>query len=114
MGISEWMIGITIVAAGTSIPELATSMVALIKGKHGISIGNLIGSDLFNMLGVLGVAAIIRPLPIAQNEYTSLILLAATMVVLLFFMRSKWQIKRPEAVFLIIIAFVRWFWDFLL
>ncbi len=61
-GISEWLIGITIVAGGTSMPELATSLVAVKKKKHGISAGNLIGSDLFNMLGVLGVAAILRPL----------------------------------------------------
>ncbi|MCD6597962.1 MAG: calcium/sodium antiporter, partial [Bacteroidales bacterium] len=73
-GISEWMIGITIVAAGTSIPEFATSVVAITKGKHGISIGNLIGSDLFNLLGVLGVASIIRPLAISQSDYYSIII----------------------------------------
>ena len=56
-GVSEWMIGITIVASGTSVPEFVTSLVALFKGKYGLSMGNLIGSDIFNMLGVLGIAS---------------------------------------------------------
>lgn len=112
-GVSDWMIGITIVAAGTSVPELATSMVALAKGRHGISIGNLIGSDLFNVFGVLGVAAMLRPLSIMQNEYTSIILMLVNVLIILFFMRTGWQIKRHEAVILILIAFLRWFWDFI-
>jgi cation:H+ antiporter len=55
--ISDWVIGVTIVAAGTSAPELATSLVAALRGHEGMSIGNLIGSDIFNLLGVLGSAA---------------------------------------------------------
>ena len=60
-GISDWVIAVTIVAAGTSAPEFATSIAAAIKGRHGIAIGNLIGSDLFNLLGVLGLAGVINP-----------------------------------------------------
>jgi len=63
-GLSEWVIGVTIVAAGTSAPELATSLVGVLRGRHGISIGNLIGSDLFNLLGVLGLAALIQPMSV--------------------------------------------------
>ncbi len=107
-GISEWFIGITIVAAGTSIPEFATSIVAVTKGKHGISIGNLIGSDLFNLLGVLGVAAIIRPLTLSQSDYYSIIILSVYLLLLLVMMRSRWQIGKVEAAFLIIIALFRW------
>lgn len=107
-GISEWFIGITIVAAGTSIPEFATSLVAVIKGKHGISIGNLIGSDLFNLLGVLGVAAIIRPLSISQSDYYSIIILAVYLLFLLGMMRSRWKLGKVESTFLIIIALFRW------
>ena len=107
-GVSEWMIGITIVAAGTSVPELATSVVALYKGRHGISIGNLIGSDLFNMLGVLGVASIIRPLSLAESDYYSLIFLAANMIILLLIIRTGWKITRIEGVILICIALIRW------
>ena len=112
-GISEWVIGITVVAAGTSAPELATSVVAIIKGKHGISAGNLIGSDLFNMLGVLGVASILRPLSIQQSEYTSLILLAVALGVLLIMIRTGWRISRREGILLLLIAAFRWSFDFI-
>ncbi len=62
IGISEAVIGLTIVAAGTSLPELATSIVAAVKGKPGIAIGNVIGSNIFNVLFVLGVTATVSPL----------------------------------------------------
>ncbi len=107
-GVSEWMIGITIVAAGTSVPELATSIVALSKGRHSISIGNLIGSDLFNMLGVLGVASIIRSLSLSESDYLSLVFLAANMLILLVIIRTKWKISRIEGALLIAIALTRW------
>ncbi len=107
-GISEWMIGITIVAAGTSIPEFATSVVAIVKGRHGISIGNLIGSDIFNLLGVLGVASIIRPLEISQSDYYSVIILSIYLVVLFGMMRFRWQIGKVEGTILILLAIFRW------
>ena len=113
IGISEWLIGITIVAAGTSTPELATSLVAVAKGKHGISIGNLIGSDLFNMLGVLGTASVLRPLSIDQSDYFSLIFLAATLIILFIFMRTGWKLSKREGVLLLLIAIARWVSDFL-
>ena len=63
LGVSDAVIGLTIVAAGTSFPELATSIVAAFKGKPGLAVGNVIGSNIFNVLLVLGVAGTIRPLP---------------------------------------------------
>ena len=60
-GVSELVIGLTIVAAGTSLPELATSIVAAIRGERDIAVGNVVGSNLFNLLGVLGIAAIVAP-----------------------------------------------------
>jgi len=107
-GISEWMIGITIVAAGTSIPELATSLVALVKKRYGISLGNLVGSDLFNMLGVLGTASVIRPLSITQNDYYSLIILAAYLIFLFVLMRFSWRITKFEGAVIFLIALFRW------
>jgi len=107
-GISEWMIGITIVAAGTSIPELATSLVALYRGKYGISIGNLIGSDLFNMLGVLGTASIIKPLTISQTDYSSVLILASYLIFLFIFMRISWRITKIEGAIVFLIALFRW------
>jgi len=112
-GISEWMIGITIVAAGTSMPELATSFVAVYKKRHGISIGNLIGSDLFNMLGVLGVASIIKPLSLASEEYISLIFLAVTLIIIMIMMRTGWKISKLEGALLLLIAFFRWGYNFI-
>jgi cation:H+ antiporter len=59
--ISEAVIGLTIVAAGTSFPELATSVVAAIRGERDIAVGNVVGSSMFNLLGILGVAALVTP-----------------------------------------------------
>jgi cation:H+ antiporter len=106
-------IGITIVAAGTSMPELATSIVAVNKKMHGISAGNLIGSDLFNMLGVLGTAAIIKPLSLSGEEYTSLILLTITLIIIMIIMRTGWKISKLEGALLIGIALFRWGFDFI-
>ena len=64
IGISEAVVGLTIVAVGTSLPELATSVVAAIKGHSGMAVGNVIGSCLFNILFVLGASAVITPLPL--------------------------------------------------
>jgi len=64
LGVSEKFIGLTIVAFGTSLPELATSVVAAIRKEMDISIGNLVGSNVFNILSVLGVASLVRPIPI--------------------------------------------------
>jgi len=112
-GVSEWVIGVTIVAAGTSAPELATSLVAVIRGRHGISAGNLIGSDIFNLLGVLGLAAALRPLTVDASAYGSLWLLAAMVVlVVVFLMRTGWRISRWEGALLIVINLIRWIADF--
>ena len=61
LGVSELVIGLTIVAAGTSLPELATSIVAALRGERDIAVGNVVGSNTFNLLGVLGMAAIVAP-----------------------------------------------------
>ena len=63
-GVSEKFIGLTIVALGTSLPELATSVVAALRREMDISIGNLIGSNVFNILSVIGMAGLVRPIPI--------------------------------------------------
>ncbi|MBI9073205.1 MAG: calcium/sodium antiporter [Melioribacteraceae bacterium] len=112
-GLSKWFIGITIVASGTSAPELATSIVAIAKGKHGISAGNLIGSDLFNMLGVLGMAGILSPLEISQTEYNSLFLMFGALAVLMVMIRTGWKLTRTEGIILILIALFRWSFDIL-
>ncbi len=68
LGVSELVIGLTIIAAGTSLPEVATSIVAAIKGEGDISAGNVIGSNIFNLLGVLGLAALVAPESLAVSR----------------------------------------------
>lgn len=70
-GLSERVIGLTIVAAGTGLPEVVTSLVSSIRGRDDIAIGNVIGSNLFNILGILGINALIAPLPIAPEIVAS-------------------------------------------
>ena len=66
-GVSEAMIGLTIVAVGTSLPELATTVVAALRGEREIALGNVLGSNIFNTLGILGLTAMITPLPVAAR-----------------------------------------------
>ena len=71
LGVSEKFIGLTIVAFGTSLPELATSVVAAMRGEMDISIGNLVGSNVFNIMSVLGIASMVRPIPIPGGFFES-------------------------------------------
>jgi cation:H+ antiporter len=112
IGISNWVIGVTIVAAGTSAPEFATSVVAALKGHHEISVGNLIGSDIFNMYGVLGLAAILRGLKVEIGARSNLIVLIIMVIVVMIFMRTGWRISRKEGVALVIIGLLRWIFSF--
>ncbi len=69
-GVSEAFIGLTIVAVGTSLPELATSLIAALRRQSEIAIGNIVGSNIFNVLGILGVTAVIAPIPVAPRFLT--------------------------------------------
>ena len=90
LGVSEAVVGLTIVAAGTSLPELATSIVAAVKGKPGLAVGNVIGSNIFNVLMVLGVSATVSPLPFGSiGNFDLLTLLGASLAFWLF----GWTIK---------------------
>lgn len=113
LGISQWVIGATIVAAGTSAPEFATSLVAALRGHHGLSVGNLIGSDIFNMFGVLGLAAIMRDLPVDIGARSNLIMLALMVLIVLVFMRTGWRISRKEGIVLVSMGLARWIYSFI-
>lgn len=102
-GLSEWLIGISIVAAGTSAPEFVTSLVAVLRNKHGISAGNLIGSNIFNTLGVLGLAGAIHPMMVDRQALMSLIMLTILVAFVLIAMRSGWRISRLEGAVLILL-----------
>ena len=90
LGVSDAVIGLTIVAAGTSLPELATSIVAAVKGKPELAVGNVIGSNIFNVVVVLGISGVITPLPFGSiGNFDLLTLLGASLAFYLF----GWIIK---------------------
>lgn len=95
-GASEKFIGLTIVAFGTSLPELATSVVAAIRKEMDISIGNLVGSNVFNILSVIGVAAMIRPIPIPGGFIESGLII--DYAVMIFTSLLPWLLMRKTAV----------------
>jgi len=107
------VIGATIVAAGTSAPEFATSLVAALRRHYGISVGNLIGSDIFNLFGVLGLAAILRDLPVDIGARPNLIMLSIMVLVVLIFMRTGWKISRKEGIALVSMGLARWIFSFI-
>ena len=100
LGVSEAVIGLTIVAAGTSLPELATSVVAAVKGQPGLAIGNVIGSNIFNVLMVLGVSATISPLPFGSiGNFDLLTLIVASFMFYLFgWLFKERTITRAEGI----------------
>ncbi|HEY6612621.1 MAG TPA: sodium:calcium antiporter, partial [Pseudomonas sp.] len=67
LGLSELVIGLTIIAAGTSLPEVATSVIAALKGERDIAVGNVVGSNIFNLLAVLGLASLVSPTPLSVS-----------------------------------------------
>lgn len=113
MGISEWVIAVTVVAAGTSLPELATTLAGFVRGHLAVGVGNVLGSDIFNLLGVLGVAGLMENMEIRAAAQGSLIALSAMAVLTLVFLRSGWELTRREGVILILVAAFRWGMDFL-
>lgn len=103
MGVSEKLIGLTIIAAGTSLPELATTVVAALKKNSDIAVGNIIGSNIFNIFFILGVSAVVRPIPFDEIFNTDLYLLFAGTAVLFLFMylSGKMKLDRWEAAVLL-------------
>ena len=106
LGVSEKFIGLTIVAFGTSLPELATSVVAAIKRQMDISIGNLVGSNVFNILGVVGAASLIRPIPIPGGFFQSGLLIDYLVMIFIstlpwFMMRKSYTVTRKDGLILL-------------
>lgn len=111
-GISDWVIGMTIVAAGTSLPEAATSLVAAISKRHGISAGNLVGSTVFNLLGVLGLAGLVRPLHVDDQAIVSMLAQVVLTLLVVWVMRSDWVVSRLEGAALVLFGAAQWIFDF--
>ncbi|WP_254279157.1 sodium:calcium antiporter [Haloarcula marina] len=108
VGVSEWVIGLTVVAAGTSLPEFATSMAAATQGRTGISAGNLVGSCIFNVLGVLGLAAVVHPLPVAPVGIEGATWLLGTTVLVLVLFYTEEVLSRLEGGLLVVLNAANW------
>ena len=101
LGVGETIISLTIIAAGTSMPELASSIVATIKKEYDIAIGNIIGSNIFNILGIIGISSLVKPLSaIAISNIDLYAMLGVTLLLLPFF-RTHYTLKRDEGLFMI-------------
>lgn len=105
LGVSEKIIGLTIVAAGTSLPELATSVVAAMRKNTDIAIGNIIGSNIFNIFLILGVSGLIRPLAYNASFNTDLYILAGGTIFLFLamFTGKRHRLDRWEAILLLVV-----------
>lgn len=101
--VSDAVIGLTVVAVGTSLPELATSVVAAIKKEQDIAIGNVVGSNIFNVLAILGVTPLISPIKTQGISYVDMILMLAVSLLLLPLMKSGLKISRKEGCVLLAI-----------
>ncbi|MDE6952620.1 MAG: calcium/sodium antiporter [Erysipelotrichales bacterium] len=106
-GVSDRIIGLTIVSIGTSLPELVTSVSASIKGKNDIAIGNIIGSNIFNILFVLGTASLVAPngIPFASNFLFDGIIAIGSIVMFMVFINKKMQLRRMGA-FIMLLSYI--------
>ena len=102
LGVGPIVIGLTIVAVGTSLPELATSVVAARRGKGDIAVGNAVGSSIFNLLGILGTTVLVQPLSTQTLRWVDTGVMIATAVIILPLFRSDWTLSRIEGTLLLI------------
>lgn len=110
LGISEGVIGLTVVAGGTSLPELATSVVAARKGQSAIAIGNVIGSNVFNILMILGLTAVISPLQIEGITTIDMAVMLISVILVWLFSFTRFTVERWEGALLVIGYLVYLWW----
>lgn len=108
--VPEAVIGLTIVAVGTSLPELATSVVAAQKGEKDIAVGNVIGSNIFNVLGILGIAPLLKPIHAPGIAMTDMAVMIFLTLILIPIMKTGHKVSRKEGMFLlgIYLLYVIW------
>lgn len=107
-GISDWLIGETVVALGTSAPEIVASAAAIRQGRVDVSVGNVFGSCSINLLGVLGVAAVLRPLTIAPAAIRATVWLSAVTALAVVLAATRGQVSRREGIILFIAGVADW------
>ncbi len=109
LGVSEIVIGVTVIAFGTSVPELTVSMVSALRGEYGLAIGNIVGSNIFNLLAVIGVAAAIQPAALAPSVLSLHIFVMVAFTLVLFAMTydydGKGAVNRLEGIALLVAYF---------
>lgn len=110
LGVSDAIIGLTIVAGGTSLPELATSVMAAHKGQSAIAIGNIIGSNVFNILMILGITGLLLPMDIQGITQIDMAVLVASILILWLFTFTKYKVERWEGAVLVVgyAAYLAW------
>ena len=102
-GMSETLVGLTIVAIGTSLPELVTSVVAAKKGENGMAIGNVIGSNIFNLLFILGISSSIHPIGVSMESVIDVLILIAVNIMCFVFAKTKKRINRYEGAVMVLV-----------
>lgn len=101
LGLSQTFVGLTIVAIGTSLPELVTSIVATKKGESGLALGNAIGSNIFNILFILGVSSAIHPIMVEVVSIVDAVMLIGTSMMLYIFAKTKNEVSRTEGLLMV-------------
>lgn len=112
-GLSERFIGLSIIAIGTSLPELCTSLVALLKGENDIAVGNVIGSNIFNILFILGTSSLVSPMLINIESIIDLSILILASILLLFFGFNDLKISRKEGIAMLVFYITYFIYIFL-
>ncbi len=111
LGVSDTVIGLTVVAVGTSLPELVACVAAAWRGHSDVALGNIIGSNIYNVLGILGVTALIQPIPIPPEiARLDIWVLVGVTALLMLFLRTGWQLRRVEGITMLALyaAYVGW------
>ena len=100
---SETLVGLTIVAIGTSLPEFVTSIVAARKNETGLAVGNVVGSNIFNIMFILGITTLINPVSVSLESSADLIVLVAVSIVSYIFLITNRELKRFEGIIMILL-----------
>lgn len=111
LGVSETLVGLTVVAVGTSLPELVTSLIAAFKRQSEVALGNVIGSNIYNLAGILGITALIESVEVpASIARVDVWVMAGATLLLLLVVRSGWRISRKEGFLLLLLyaAYTAW------
>lgn len=107
LGVTEAVVGLSIVAIGTSLPELATTLTAAMQRRSEIVVGNILGSNIFNILAAIGITAFMQPIDIATRfSHTDMWIMLASAIVLVPFMVSNWKLSRAEGFVLVLFYFI--------